>query len=500
MIATKTLRCPIGLSYELLGSYIVKETIKVSLQPKSTPVSSLGRLPALPRTKTGKPRKFKSAEFKAINLELVIAYQSLPIGHPQKARIAGNVIRFNEGLCKAKAAKYDCKNLSFDDFLSLAHVGVYVALERFDSSLSENFASYAGVWIRKFCLYAIANAKLIHIPDSAQRLAKASAKLIAQGITDVDVIAETLKKQADYVIDAIEMIKPVQQIPTSEDGTEMDFVDVDTIEPEFEADEQHLIPIRKALQSLDPQAADICLMMSEGMKPKAIGTLLNLSSRKVNTIYKGAIDQLRATLEATEPTTDAADTAPEPVIEAVVEPDVTETPEPIFVPAPIAPETVEQLEIKLTLATEAGEASQAPKSAELTKIWPTIKSKITRLGERPLSHVLQRLQRFESRLCDRNAVLRNEAQDNHYYAGTIGISVNGVKSFVQGGESLGALGQSPSISTSISASDHSQAGQNVTLTNNITQFKNGVTQNAIPNRQRDQPTRPAHQRQYCNTS
>lgn len=252
-----------------------------------------------------------SEEFKQINLQLVQQYQSLPDGS-RKNRLANQILRFNSGLCRTKASNYTCPTLTHEDFLVCAQLGVFVAADRFDTAKSGNFATYACQWIRKFCNYAVTNNRIIHVPDSAQRLAKKVAKCLEQGMNTIEAIAVHLnKKDVSYVSDAFEgASRFCSQMPIREDGTEIDFVDPNTVEDSIAGeDESHLTGIRQALSSLDSQVAEICLLIADGMAPKDVAQQMGLSTRQINEIYEDSIAQLKA--ELVKPDTETVTDPPE---------------------------------------------------------------------------------------------------------------------------------------------------------------------------------------------
>lgn len=294
--SSKKVRCPIGLPKKLRAT-----KARQSQQPGGSRASSpsVGRVPPMPVGKEGISRKLTSKEFKKLNLALVLEYQSLDLSNPRRQYLSNQVLLLNEGLCCTKASNYSCRGLVHEDFVNLARTALFVAMDCFDSDKSKSFSGYACIWIRKFCSYAVSNSKMIYIPDSAQRVVKASDKLKTNGITDIEQIAAELKKEADYVINAMEMSKPVNQMPIRDDGSAMDFDALGYNEqaPEDE-DQSHLNPIRKALASLDPKVAEICLKFQEGWKPAEIASLVEMTPAEVRSAYKDALVQLKEILTA----------------------------------------------------------------------------------------------------------------------------------------------------------------------------------------------------------
>jgi RNA polymerase primary sigma factor len=84
-----------------------------------------------------------------------------------KAR--ARMIEGNLGLVAAIARAYSNSGVPFADLVQEGTVGLVRAVERFDHRRERRFSTYAGWWIRRSILDAIADSKLIRIPAEANR-------------------------------------------------------------------------------------------------------------------------------------------------------------------------------------------------------------------------------------------------------------------------------------------------------------------------------------------
>jgi RNA polymerase primary sigma factor len=104
------------------------------------------------------------------------------------------MIESNLRLVFALARPYRGRGVSLADLVQEGTVGLVRAVDRFDHRRGVRFSTYAAWWIRRAVLDAIADARLIRIPDKAGRqlaaLARARAELRRAGPLSVAAIAD----------------------------------------------------------------------------------------------------------------------------------------------------------------------------------------------------------------------------------------------------------------------------------------------------------------------
>ncbi len=93
------------------------------------------------------------------------------------------LIEANIGLVAAVAAEYRGRGVPFADLLQEGTVGLIHAVQRFDPRRGVRLSTYATWSIRKSVLRAIGDARIVRLPDSAQRrlqrLRRTTAELAA---------------------------------------------------------------------------------------------------------------------------------------------------------------------------------------------------------------------------------------------------------------------------------------------------------------------------------
>lgn len=227
-------------------------------------------------------------------LEKIAAYQSDQTDERIKQHLANEIVEDNEGLCIHKAKKFVDSGVEWDDLLNQARFGVYRAIEKFDLNSGNTFSTYACFWIRKYLLLLVDNNRLIYLPESAQRVAKSAQRLIDEGITEIEIIAETIGKSSNYVQDCVEMSLDVKQMPLMDNGVEMDFEA--PVGAELEDS-----PIHAALATLHPILADICIKRNCGWKFSEIAEFFQCSVNYIRQLYQQTLEKLKRLL-APEPT------------------------------------------------------------------------------------------------------------------------------------------------------------------------------------------------------
>lgn len=223
-------------------------------------------------------------------LDLIAEYQSPETLPHQKERLADQIIAINEGLCRKAANRYTYPGVDIEALVNLGRTGMKRAIDEFDLILGYKFSTYAMPWIRQQIRLAVQHDNPIHVPDSAHRVNRKAQKLIAQGITDTQEIAEILGKDASYVQACIDMCRRVKQIPVTPKGDEILFSDSvlitgsDSFDDDSLNDSQKIV--RQALSKLNPIIQEIVLKRLDGWKFKEIAKFYQLASAKVQSIYK----------------------------------------------------------------------------------------------------------------------------------------------------------------------------------------------------------------------
>lgn len=222
-------------------------------------------------------------------IEKIAAYQSAQTDERLKRRLANEIVEVNEGLCIHKAKRFVDSGVEWDELLNQARFGVYKAIDKFDLNSGKAFSTYACFWINKYLHLIVNNNRLIHLPDSAQRVAKKAQRLIGEGVTEIEAIAETIGKSSNYVQDCVEMSCDVKQMPLTDSGVEIDFE-----APEVDYSEDS--PIRAALAKLHPILADICIKRQSGWKFSEIAEYFQCSVNYIRQLYQRTLEKLKRLL------------------------------------------------------------------------------------------------------------------------------------------------------------------------------------------------------------
>src|SRR5215204_2852721 len=79
------------------------------------------------------------------------------------------MIESNLGLVHAMAAAYRGRGVANDDLVQEGTVGLIQAVDRFDPDRGVKFSTYAAWWIRRALIDALGQARVIRMPDKAER-------------------------------------------------------------------------------------------------------------------------------------------------------------------------------------------------------------------------------------------------------------------------------------------------------------------------------------------
>lgn len=268
--------------------------------------SLLEKRDKLPKKRIRTPKFDKHQQ----TLDLIAEYQSPETLPHQKERLADQIIAINEGLCRKAANRYTYPGVDIEALVNLGRTGMKRAIDEFDLSLGYKFSTYAMPWIRQQIRLAVQHDNPIHVPDSAHRVNRKAQKLIAQGITDTQQIAEILGKDVSYVQACIDMCRRVKQIPVTPKGDEILFSDSvlitgsDSFDDDSLNDSQKIV--RQALSKLNPIIQEIVLKRLDGWKFKEIAKFYQLASAKVQSIYKQVMAWIKGLLSPNQSEPNAA--------------------------------------------------------------------------------------------------------------------------------------------------------------------------------------------------
>ena len=209
------------------------------------------------------------------------------------------------------AKRFISMGLSFTDLIQEGNIGLMRAVEKFDYTRKNRFATYAVHWIRQSVLRAIADqSRVIRIPvnkfHSAYKIGRAS-RLLHQRLgrrPTVDELAEEL----DIPVETVRLIREETRgtvsldMPVGEEGTLSlaDCIEDETSpSPSLETEERELFDkTREVLATLSPREERI-LRLRFGIDVKTehtlreIGKDFDITRERVRQIETQALNKLR---------------------------------------------------------------------------------------------------------------------------------------------------------------------------------------------------------------
>jgi len=202
--------------------------------------------------------------------------------------------------------------LEFDDIVQEGVIGLNRAVDKFDPERGFKFSTYATWWIRQAIQRAIANQGRtirmpIHIHDRRYR----ARKFLESNPEATDIeIAASLGIEVHQLAAALSVAEATtsldKELSVGNDGDGMDWsallADPNSPNPEHITErEDHLLPMREAVNSLDPDEQRVIKLRFGFDGPvhgiKEIAATLNISSSTVSSLERSAKNKLRGLTE-----------------------------------------------------------------------------------------------------------------------------------------------------------------------------------------------------------
>ena len=195
------------------------------------------------------------------------------------------MIESNMGLVLAIASSYRRSSVAFDDLVQEGTVGLIRAVERFDHRRGVKFSTYAGWWIRRSILDAIANSNVIRIPAKARqqlaavRRAEAELDRLGPHHASDDALAEHTNLGVGTVrsLRAAAHVSASLDEPVGEDSTRLG---------ELIADDRAVDPLERAIVREDHQAVSKMLPLLPERHRQVVIRRYGLNNQRAQTHHE----------------------------------------------------------------------------------------------------------------------------------------------------------------------------------------------------------------------
>jgi RNA polymerase primary sigma factor len=226
------------------------------------------------------------------------------------------MIERNLGLVNAIASSYRRSSVAFDDLVQEGTVGLIRAVERFDHRRGAKFSTYAGWWIRRSILDAIANSNVIRIPAKANRQlgavrrAEAELERLAPHQASDGAIAE----QTDLGVGTVRSLRAAARVtssldqPVGEDSTRLgeligDNRAIDPLDSAIAREDHEMV---SEMLRLLPERHRQVLVRRYGLHDECaqtheeIGEWLGVGEERSRQLEREALHRLRSIAEGTK--------------------------------------------------------------------------------------------------------------------------------------------------------------------------------------------------------
>jgi RNA polymerase sigma-B factor len=227
--------------------------------------------------------------------------------NPENEMVKAMLIKKYERLVKGLARKFTKQLDNHEDLVQVGMVGLYLALKRFDPSISKHFESYAvPTIIGEIKRYIRDKTWSVRVPrrfrDLGPKISKAVDELTIQMQRSPKIfeLADYLGVTEEEVLETIEVGKNYQalsmdyKLENSEDGGAITLLEkIGSKEQGFKTIEDKLY-IESLCNILEEREIKIIhLIYAEQLSQKEVGKQIGISQMHVSRVLKGALNKLR---------------------------------------------------------------------------------------------------------------------------------------------------------------------------------------------------------------